>query len=333
MKVFFAVISAIALLNASALHAAPLLFTGEIAVLRASGQQCAPEIFEGLPQIDLVLDRQADGNYRGYLSLQNVKIGKLSGSDLSRLSVTYPYFDPALSTGHALSLDLGKEIVAGTLQEKGIGKTAEGCAIEVGEIRLSAVPDEDANLWMQHIEKSYQALALSSEALSLVKQGAFAKAITLYQKALSLEEAAQGPGSPLVLLYLDALAQTYAKNNQPQQGIALLEPRLEGLGDLETRFLSESLAQLLNLQGALLYRDRKYPEALPVFRRAMALDPAVSAYPAGVARTLIMLKRPGDAAVFLDQVAPQFPEPAAQKEFEQIRKELRDQQGAAKPSG
>ncbi|GFO67156.1 hypothetical protein GMLC_07350 [Geomonas limicola] len=311
------------LLAAVSATAAPTLYTGEIAVMRVSGTYCASDVYERLPQIDLVLDRSGDGTVTGFYSIEGVKVGKLSGPSPDRLSVEYPIADPARSKGHTLSLDLAKDPVSGILQEKGLAEKAEGCAIEVGEVRLSPVPDEDAADWFKRTEKSYQAQALSSEALSFMKKDQPAKAIPLYREALALEEAAQGAGSPLSILYVDQLANAYGKSRQPDQGIALLEPRVEQSQDPEKRFYSEALARLLQMKGATFSREGRYSEALPVYRRAMTLDPSESDYPAGLARTLIKLNRIEEAAALLDEVTPLFTEENDREELNRVRRELK----------
>lgn len=323
MKGYLAVIAATLLFTAVSARAAAVLYTGEMAVMKASGKYCASDVYEHLPDIDMVLDRQADGSFRGYYTIQNVKIGKISGSDAARLSVTYPFSDRGRSEGHVLSLVLGKNLVSGTLQEKAIEDSAEGCAIESAEVRLSPTT-EDGDAWLKSTEKSYRASALSSEALGLVKKEQYAKAIPLYREALAAEEEAQGAESPLTILYLDSLASALGKNNQPDKGIELLKPRLEDYSGPALKFLSESLAHLFNLQGDALYRDKKYIEALPFYRQAMETDTGVSSYPAGVARTLIRLHRPEEAAVVIDQVAPLFTTQEEQSELDQVRKELTD---------
>jgi len=323
MKGHLSVVAGTILLTAVSAQAAAVLYTGEMAVMRASGKYCASDVYERLPDIDMVLDRQADGNFRGYYTIQNVKIGKISGSDAARLSVTYPFSDRGRAEGHVLSLVLGKNLVSGTLQEKGMADSAEGCAIEYAEVRLSPTT-EDGDAWFKTTEKSYRASVLSSEALGLVKKEQYAKAIPLYQEALATEEEAQGPESPLTILYLDSLASAFGKNNQSEQGIELLKPRLEEYSGPALKFLSESLAHLCSLQGDTLYRDKKYTEALPFYRQAMETDTGVSSYPAGVARTLIRLHRPDEAAVIIDQVAPLFTTKEEQNELDQVRKELAD---------
>lgn len=327
MKALLFVALGTTLLTAGPAVATPVLYTGELAVMRVSGKYCASDVYERLPQIDLVLDRTGDGKILGYYSIEGVKLGKLSGTSPAQLSVEYPIADENRSKGHQLSLDLGKDPVAGTLQEKGLAGNAEGCAIEFGEVRLSPVPDEDAADWLQRTEKSYQAQALSSEALSLMKKEQPALAIPLYQKALALEEAAQGSGSPLTILYVDQLAQAYGKNKQVDQGIAVLEPRVAQSEDPEKRFYSEGLARLLQLKGAAFYRDGKYLEALPVYRRAMTLDPSESDYPVGLARTLIKLHRPDEAVAVINDVTPLFSEENDREELNRVRQEL---QGAQK---
>jgi len=322
MNAFFGVGLGLLLATAGSASAAPLLYTGEIAVMRVSGTYCAPDVYERMPQLDLVLDQRGDGSITGYYSLEGVKVGKLSGASPAQLSVEYPIADQARSKGHTLSLDLGKDPVSGTLQEKGLAEGAEGCAIEVGEVRLSPVPDEDAAQWLQRTEKSYQAQALSSEALNFLKKEQPGKAIPLYQQALALEEAAQGSGSPLTILYVDQLAQAYGKNKQVDQGIALLEPRVAQSEDPEKRFYSEGLARLLQLKAAAFYRAGNYAEALPVYRRAMSLDPSESDYPVGLARTLIKLKRSDEAAALLNEVTPLFSDENDREELSRVRQEL-----------
>jgi len=300
-------------------EAAPTFLTGEVAVMRVSGKLCASDVYERMPQIDLVLDRSIDGKISGYYVIEGVKIGKFSGTSPSRLEVVYPVAERERAQGHLLSLELGRDPVAGTLKEKGIGDDVEGCAIEVGELRLSAFPEEDARAWQQRTEKSYRAQGLGSEALGELKAQHPDKAVALYQKALALEEEAQGQGSALAILYLDALADAYGKNNDFDKGIALLEPRVAAANDPEKRFYSESLAQLLNQKGSTSYRAGKYAEALPAFKRAMELDPAITEYPAAAVRTLIKLKRFEDAANLLNQMTPLYTE---QTELDQVRKEL-----------
>lgn len=322
MKGFFTAGFGLVLVTAVAASAAPVLYTGEIGVMRVSGKYCASDVYERLPQIDLALDRKGDGEFSGYYSIEGVKIGKLSGSSPAQLSVEYPVADKVLSKGHTLSLDLGKDPIAGILQEKGLGENAEGCAIEVGEVRLSPLPDDDAAQWLTRTEKSYQAQAFSSEALSFMRKEQPGKAVPLYQKALSLEEAAQGSGSPLTILYVDQLAQAYGKNNQVDQGIAVLEPRVAQSEDPEKRFYSEGLARLLQLKAAAYYRDGKYSEALPVYRRAMTLDPSESDYPVGLARTLIKLQRTDEAAALIKEVTPLFAEESDRDELNRVNREL-----------
>ena len=257
-------IAMVAMIWPFALHAAPVLYSGELIVKKTSGKLCAGDETKKPLRIELGLDvtgQRVSGYFSGDLAT-----GKFSGPDPGRLAVIYPFFDKNLAEGHTLTLKIEENDILGTLREKHLEDTVETCNFDEAELKLTP-SSGDANAWFIATENRFRAEALRSEGRHWEKRRAYNQAIPLYLQALDIDRKFRPKKVANDLLRLaychKELRQWQQAEKYYKETIAIIEK--------ENGPESKDLVTPLNYLARLYYSLGRYADAEPLYQRVLVI--------------------------------------------------------------
>lgn len=332
-SILFTTVFCFALLLPHAAEADVRLYTGNLEVVKTSGKACAGR--KGNHTISLVIGSDDSANViSGYMGGDSVMVGQLSGSSLGLLSVRYPYPDAERAEGHTLRVEISGAALTGQLHDRHLEAVDDDCNIDLARVNLLFIEnDEAANATYKRLSKIYEAKLTRSSALSILRSGAHAGAVHVFEKALDLADDLYSPDSAQLTPYLTGLANSYIRTGRYQDFISLYNSRYSHIRDDAVRliFNHHKMRSLLQVSKAALMRA-DYQTALDNARQALLLDyknkDAISA-------TMSALVRNGqhdEAISFLEEIEKKLDsdpdrkdvrEAIALVEYQKARKEMK----------
>lgn len=123
---------------------------------------------------------------------------------------------------------------------------------------------------VEHETLLQEAEKLGTEATKLHKQGRYAEAVALTQKALSLQESLLGKEHPDVAISLNDLAGLYTRQGRYREAEPLYKRALF-IQENEPEPKRLNAAAFLNNLASLYANQGRYREAEPLYKRALAI--------------------------------------------------------------
>ena len=309
------------------------LFTGNLEVVTTSGKACAGR--KGNHSISLVIGGDDSTDFiSGYVGGDTVTVGQLSGSLLGAIAVRYPFPDVERAEGHTMRVEISGAALTGELRDRHLEASVDDCNIDLARVSLLLIDnDEAANAAYKRLAKIYEAKLTRSTALSILRSGAHASAVHVFEKAIDLADGLYPPDSAQLTPYLIGLANSYFRTGRYQDFISLYDSRYASIRDDAVRqiFNHHQMRSLLQVSKAALMRA-DYQVALDNARQALLIDyknkDAISA-------TMSALVRNGqhdEAITFLEETEKKLDsdpdrkdvrEAIALVEYQKARKEMK----------
>lgn len=303
------------------------LYQGTLDAVTAPSKACEGVLGKH-PATLVIIENTAQTGVSGYLESEGVAVGKLSGSDLAHLEISYPGVN-----GSGTTIFLTRSGTTLTGEMNGNGTTAVNhCTLDLGRLLLYPVMDEKAApATLKRLAKQFEAQTTLYQAFSLTRNGSCEEALPLFEKSLGLADSVFGPGSPQLAHYIGGLANCYAKLGRITEFNALYEQRIGAISDesLKTVLTGLHVNQLIQ-EGRKLLAQADYEAALKILMQAYQLNPRNKDSIHLVMAVYVHSGRYSEAVAFLEQAAAKLEVTADRKEIDDIialvyfRKALKD---------
>ena len=243
-------------------------YQGEVRIKVSAAEPCAA--ISGETTFSITINARDDApreRIDGYLAGDKLISAHITGSDVGRLSVTYPG-EPAAS--HPLQLhSTGPGAFAGQLPVRTVMQVLSGCGFSNAEIRFARTAI--------HAQPSYeQAASLfdtdvrSVQAYTRGLQGSAKAPLSTLEAASSTKEKLLGPAHPQLLPYYFLLAQLHHIQGSYSEETPLYRKALAVCESAYGEVSTCTAWMLTSLSGSLL-ETGNFPEAESAARRSMLL--------------------------------------------------------------
>jgi len=289
------------------------LYRGTMEAMTAPSKVC-----EGVlgvhPATLVIVEDNAQAGLSGYLESTGIVVGRISGSDLGHLQISYPGEE---GNGATISLTRSGTTLAGELNG---ATTVNHCTFDLGRLMFNPVKDgKAAPASLQRLANQFEAQATLYEAFWLTQNVGCEEALPLFEKSLGLADSVFGQGSPQLTHYIRGLANCYAKLGRTKEFNILYDQRINITSDdsLKTALVRLRINELTH-EGRTLLARAEYEAALKVLMQAYLLDPRNKDSIHTVMAVHIRSGHYSDAVAFLEQAAAKIDGAADRKEINDI---------------
>lgn len=285
------------------------LYRGTMEAVTAPSKACEGVLGKH-PATLVIVEDASQTRLNGYLESEGISVGKLSGSDLAHLEISYPG-----ANGGGTIIFLARSGMALTGELNG-STMVNQCTIDLGRLTLSPVKDDKAApVILNRLASQFEAQTMLYQAFSLGCE----EALPLFEKSLGLADSVFGQGAPQLTHYIGGLANCYAKLGRIKEFNALYDQRIDTLSDESlktalTRFRVNELIQ----EGRKLLAQTDYDASLKVLMQAYRLNPRNKDSIHMVMAAYVHSGRYDEAVSFLEQAVAKFEEAADRKEINDI---------------
>lgn len=295
------------LLFPAQLMAETLLFRGNLEVVTGSGKLC--EKVMGRHDISLVLEQDSGKpELRGFFEGKELTIGKFSGTDLTRMTVIYPYYDEERATGHLISLSRSNSLLVGELHDKHADEALEECSFDLATLNLQlAAVGEPAEIQLQQAAKLFDAELANSRALAFIKKGDYEKALPLFKNAIDLSDAARNHDLFPLDSSIVGLASSYFWLGRFKEFNQVYDSRFATVTDEQGKAIlnGQRFTAQFHLGNEAVKRG-EHDEALKILLPAYTLNMQNMEIVGSIITSYLQSERFSDAISFLEQAVPKL---------------------------
>lgn len=295
------------LLSPAQLVAETQLYRGNLEVVTGSGKLC--EKVMGQHDISLVLENDKEkSELRGFFEGEKLTIGKFSGTDLTRMTVIYPYYDEERATGHLISLSRSNSLLVGELHDKHVDEALEECSFDLATLNLQLVAvGEPAEIQLQQAAKLFDAELANSKALAFIKKGDYENALPLFKNALELADAARNHDLFPLDSSIVGLASSYFWLGRFNEFNQVYDSRFATVADEQGKAILNGQRFMAQFHlGNEAVKRGEYDEALKILLPAYTLNMQNMEMIGSVITSYLQSERFTDAISFLEQAEPRL---------------------------